>query len=143
MLDEERFDVSMDALAAVSPAPICFDTIPCGRNGCYEYKGNKIYISWAISPAGGADVILPHRPGPFASGEQVGRTQRHIQDGVRRLSLPKAFEGNPLFPLEHTAGAIIGQRAQLLGKKRFHTGVEWWGRRNPPRPSPWPGVACP
>lgn len=45
-----RFHTFMDAVKAVSPAPIYFAEITDEKNGCYGHAKNEVYVNWRIAP---------------------------------------------------------------------------------------------
>lgn len=94
MPTEEQFNTFMNALKAVSPAPIYFVEMPDNRNGVYGHWENEINISWRISPVMAfrsalhemAHAILHPWPGGAKPETELPRAARETEaEGVAYL----------------------------------------------------------
>ena len=94
MPTEAQFHAFMDALNAVSPAPISFVEIADGRNGCYGHAENRVYVNWRISPAMAfrtalhemVHAILHPWPGGVKPADEILRAIREVEaEGVAYL----------------------------------------------------------
>ena len=94
MPTEEQFNTFMNALKAVSLAPIYFVEMPDNRNGVYGHRENEINISWKLSPVmliratlhEMAHAILHPWPGGVKPETELPRAARETEaEGVAYL----------------------------------------------------------
>ena len=94
MPTEEQFNTFMNALKAVSLAPIYFVEMPDNRNGVYGHRENEINISWKLSPVmliratlhEMAHAILHPWPGGIKPADELPRAIREMEaEGIAYL----------------------------------------------------------